>query len=95
MPNGTGHITDERILQTELLVELFNATAGIDQLLLACIEGVTFGANLNRYVLLRRACFYNFAASTPNCGLLVVGMDTFLHYVHLFQSLAFKTQVVL
>ena len=73
-------------LQTKLLVELFNTAAGVDQLLLACIEGVTLGANLNCYVLLCRACFYDFAASTPNCGLLVVGMNTFLHYVHLFHE---------
>ena len=74
------------LLKTELLIELLNASAGVDQFLLACIEGVTFGANFNRYVFLRRACFNNFAASTPNCGLLVVGMDTFLHYVHLFHE---------
>ena len=73
-----------KLLKSEFLVELFNTAAGIDKLLLAGIEGVTFRANLNRYVLLCGACFDDFAASTPDRGLLVLGMDTFLHYVHLF-----------
>ena len=79
-----------KLLKSKLFVELFNAAAGIDKLLLACIEGVTFRANLNRYVLLCGACFYNLAAGTPNGCLLIVGMDTFLHYVHLFHEFSFQ-----
>ena len=93
MPKGTGHFTDEIYitdLQTELPIELLNPSASVDQFLFACKEGVTFRANLNRYVLLCRACFDNFAASTPDFGLLVVRMDTFLHYVHLFHEFSFQ-----
>ena len=78
------------LLQAEFPIELLYASAGVDQFLLACIEGVTFRANLNRYVLLCRACFDNFAASTPDSGLPVVRMDTFLHYVHLFHEFNFQ-----
>lgn len=84
----------EKTLHTEFSIELFNTTTGIDKLLLACIEGVTFGTNLNRYVLPSGACLYNLAASTPDGCLVVLGMDTFLHYVHLFHEFSFKTQVV-
>ena len=82
-----------KLLKSEFLVELFNTAAGIDKLLLAGIEGVTFRANLNRYVLLCGACFYNLAAGASDGGLLVVGMDTFLHYVHLFHEYQFQNAI--
>ena len=76
-------LLDESILQTKLLIELFNASAGIDQLLLACIEGVTLGANLNCYVLLCRACNEGVAAVASNSCLVVLRMDSFSHDFHL------------
>ena len=73
-----------RLFQAKLLIELINTTAGIDQLLLACIKGVTLGTDLDLDVLLRASRFNNLTASAPYSGLLVIGMYPFLHSVHLF-----------
>ena len=70
-------------LQTELLVELFNAAAGVDELLLASIEGMALGADFNRDVLTGGASLYDCAARTFDGGGLIVGMDTFFHTFHL------------
>ena len=75
-----------RELQEELLsdssqslLELVQATACIDKLLLAGVEGVALGADLNGDVLLGGAGLDHGAASAPDGGLLVIGMDSFLH----------------
>ena len=70
-------------LQTVLLVELINAAAGIDELLLAGIERVALGADLNGDVLLGGSGLDDFAAGAANGGALIVGMDAFLHDIHL------------
>ena len=67
------------LLQAELSVELVNATAGVDQLLLAGVEGMALGADLNGDVLLGRASLYHFAAGAADGGLEILGMDAFLH----------------
>ena len=67
-----------KLLDAVLLVELINAAAGVDQLLLAGVEGVALGADLNGDVLLGGAGLDHGAASAPDGGLLVIGMDSFL-----------------
>ena len=72
------------LLQAESLVETINTSTGVNQLLLAGIERVALGADLNADVLLGGAGRKDVATSTANRGLFVIGMDTFLHVVHLF-----------
>ena len=72
------------LLQTKSLVETINTSTGVNQLLLAGIERVALGADFNSDVLLGGTAGKNVATSTTNGSLFVVGMDTFLHIVHLF-----------
>ena len=72
------------LLQAESLVEPINASTGIDQLLLAGIEGVALRADFNLDVLLGGASRKDVATSTADGSLFVVGMDAFSHFVHLF-----------
>ncbi len=78
-----------RLFYTKFLVELVNASAGVDQLLLACIKWVTIRADFHLYVFLRAARLNNLTASALNGRLLIVGMEPFLHHVHLFQPVGF------
>ena len=73
------------LVQTELLVEAAHTSARIHHLLLAGEKGVTLGANFHADVLLGRAGLDHITTGTLDGGLLVVGMDAFLHCcVHLF-----------
>ena len=72
------------LLQVETLVEAVNTSTGVNQLLLAGIERVALGADLNADVLLSGAGREDVATGTANGGLFVLGMDTFSHVVHLF-----------
>ena len=72
------------LLEAELLVEALNASTSVNQLLLAGIERVTLGAYFDANVLLGGTGLDHFAAGTTNGGLLIIGMDAFLHAVHLF-----------
>ena len=72
------------LLQAETLVETINTSTGVNQLLLAGIERVALGADLDTDVLLGGTGGKDVATSTANRGLFVIGMDTFLHVVHLF-----------
>ena len=72
------------LLQAEALVEAINTSTGVNQLLLAGIERVALGADLNTNVLLSGASRKDIATGTADRGLFVLGMDTFLHLVHLF-----------
>ena len=67
------------LVQTELLVETSNTTAGVDQLLLTREEGVTLRADFHANVLLRGTCLNYITAGAFNSSLLIIGMDTFLH----------------
>jgi hypothetical protein len=67
------------LLQTKFPIELINAPAGIHQLLLAGIKGVTLRADFNFDVRLRAPRLNNLSASASDCRLLVFGMDPFLH----------------
>ena len=72
------------LLQAESLVETVNTSTGVNQLLLAGIERVALGADFNTDVLLSRTGREDVTTGTANGSLFVVGMDTFLHFVHLF-----------
>ena len=67
------------LLQAELLVEAFNTSASVNQLLLAGIERVTLGADFNSDILLSRPGLEHGTTSTANGGLLIIGMDSLLH----------------
>ena len=73
------------LLQAEALVEAINTSTGVNQLLLAGIERVALGADLNTNVLLGGASGKDVTAVATDRGLFVLGMDTFLHFVHLFR----------
>ena len=66
-------------VETELLVELGNAAAGIDQLLLTSEEGVTLRADFHLDITLGRTCLNHITAGASNSSLLIIGMDSFLH----------------
>ena len=73
------------LLQAEALVEAINTSTSVNQLLLAGIERVALGADFNTNVLLGRTSGKDIAACATDSGLFVLGMDTFLHFVHLFR----------
>ena len=73
------------LLQAESLVEPINTSTGVNQLLLAGIERVALGADFNSDVLLSGTGRKDVATGTANGSLFVIGMDTFLHFVHLFR----------
>ena len=66
-----------------LLVELINAAAGIDQLLLAGVEGVALRADLDGDAGAGRAGLDGCAASALYNGGLIVRMDSCLHCSYL------------
>ena len=71
------------LLQAEALVETINTSTGVNQLLLAGIEGVALGADFHFDVLLGRTGSKGVTAGAANGSLFVVGMDAFSHVVHL------------
>ena len=72
------------LLQVKSLVETVNTSTGVNQLLLAGIERVALGADLNSDFLLGGAGGKSIATSAANCSLFVLRMDAFSHFVHLF-----------
>ena len=68
-----------QLLDAVLLVELINAAAGVNQLLLTGVEGVALGADFNGDVLLGGAGLYNGTACALDSGGLVIGVDSCLH----------------
>ena len=72
------------LLQAKTLVEAINTSTGVNQLLLAGIERVALGADLNTDLLLSGAGSKDVTTVAADGGLFVLGMDTFLHFVHLF-----------
>ena len=75
----SGSLKQLVLAQTELLVEAADASAGIHHLLLTGVEGVTLGADFHLDVLPGRASLDHVAARARNGGVVVVGMDAFLH----------------
>lgn len=72
------------LLQVELLVELVNASAAVDKLLLTGEERVALGTDLHLYILLCGTGFDHVAAGALDSGGLVIGMDPFFHDVTAF-----------
>ena len=70
----------------EFFIKSVDTSAGIDKLLLTGKKRMALGANLDTDVLLGRTSLDHLAASAGNGGLLVVGMNTFLHDFHLFRN---------
>ena len=71
-------------LQSSL--ELINASAGVNKLLLTGEEGVALGANINSLLAaLGRSGLYNLTARATNGANLVIRMDSVFHvHVPLF-----------
>ena len=67
------------VFKIKFLSESFYTTTCINKLLLSCVEGMALGANFNCDVFLCGTCFDYFAASTLNCGLLIIRMNSFSH----------------
>ena len=78
------------LLQAKSLVEPINASTGIDQLLLAGVEGMALRADFNLDVLLCGTGCENVATGTADRSLFVLGMDTFLHVVSPLSALGSK-----
>ena len=72
------------LVEAELLVEAADTATGVHHLLLAGVEGMTLGANFYADVLLGGAGLDHIAAGAPDGGLLIIGVEAFLHYIHLF-----------
>ena len=68
------------LLQVETLLEAVNTAAGINQLLLAGIEGMAVAADFHTDVSLGRTSLELVAASALDSGHLIVGMDTLFHF---------------
>ena len=67
------------LFHVEALLETIYTSAGIDELLLAGIERVALGANFNGDVLAGGAGLDDVAAGAPDSGLIILGVDAFLH----------------
>ena len=64
-----------QLLDAVLFVELIYTTAGVDQLLLAGIEGMALGADFYGDILLRAAGLIYSAAGAADGGGFVIRMD--------------------
>ena len=67
------------LFHVETLLEAVNASAGIDQLLLAGEEGVALGANFDLQLTLHRTRLKRLTAHATDDGLAIFGMDLFFH----------------
>ena len=65
-------------LKTSL--ELVNASAGIDKLLLTCIERMALGADFDVHITLDRVRGNGRTASASDGSFLVFGMDSGFHF---------------
>ena len=67
------------LFHVETLLEAVNASAGIDQLLLAGVEGVALGANFDLQFTLHGTRLKRLTAHATDDGLAIFGMDLFFH----------------
>ena len=67
------------LFHVETLLEAVNASAGIDQLLLAGVEGVALGANFDLQLALDGAGFERLTAHATDGRLAIFGMDLLFH----------------
>ena len=72
------------LVEAEFLVETADTSTGVHHLLLAGKEGVTLGADFHADVLLGGAGLDHVPAGAGDGCMLVIGMNTLLHVVHLF-----------
>ncbi len=72
------------LLQAEFLVELINASAAVDKLLLTREERVALGTDFYLDILFSRTSFDHVAAGALNGSGLVIGMNTVFHNVTAF-----------
>ena len=70
-------------LHAVTLLEAVHTSASVHQLLLARVERMALGANVDAHLLLDRAGLKGFAADAANNALAVIRMDLFLHGFHL------------
>ena len=68
-----------KLLDAVLLIELINTAAGINELLLAGVERMALGADLNGDAGTGRAGLDSCAASALDNGGLIIRMDSCLH----------------
>ena len=73
--------TGSLLVEAELLVEAADTATGVHHFLLAGVEGVTLGANFYTDVLLGGAGLNHIAAGAPDGGLLIIGVEAFLHFI--------------
>ena len=78
-------------LDIETFLETINTTASIYQLLLAGIERMALGADINLHLFLCRPGLKRLTAYAANHTLAVLGMDVFLHCC--FTSFAYAMAV--
>ena len=71
------------MLHAVTLLEAVHTSASVHQLLLARVERMALGANVNAHLLLDRAGLKGLAADAANDRLAVIRMDLFLHGFHL------------
>ena len=67
------------LLDTVLAVELINAAAGVNELLLAGVEGMALRADIYAQLLLHGTRFKSLAANAANDCLAVIRMDFLFH----------------
>ena len=67
------------MLNIVALLESVYAAAGINELLLAGIEGMALGADFNTKLFLGGSAFEGLAAQATNGCYLIFGMDLFFH----------------
>lgn len=78
------------VVYAVFLIELVNTSARLRRFLLAGVERMAFGANLNVDVLLRGAGHKRVPAVACNGCLMVIRMDSFSHDFHLFISYRYQ-----
>ena len=76
-------IIDRELCSSHSLIELINTSACVNQLLLACVERVAVGADINTKLFLRGDRLECRTASTSDCCNVSLRMDVALHSFHL------------
>ena len=76
-----------RSIELESLLESVNTSAGINELLLTGEERVALGANFYLDILLCGTGLDDVSAVAGNGSLLILGMDTFLHFSSSFRNI--------
>lgn len=71
---------NHKLLAAKALVEALNASAGVNQLLLARVERVALGANFDVDLRLGRAGLDHIAARTGDGAVNVVRVDALFHF---------------